>query len=201
MRELCSSAENSPIVLAQPADICMTEDNPNPICPWFAIQVRHQNERQTQRALEFRGWQTLIPVYRARRQWSDRVREIEMPLFGGYVFCRFALADRVRIEDAPGVLRIVKFNGLAAPLDDAEVENIRRMVASKVPLTPWPYLKPGDRVRVERGPLRGLEGTLLRENERSRFVVSVELLQRSIAAEIDPDMVVPVRDDVRGAAA
>ncbi|MEO8097091.1 MAG: UpxY family transcription antiterminator [Acidobacteriota bacterium] len=169
--------------------------------PWFALQVRHQNERQTQRALEFRAWEALVPAYRVTRQWSDRAKEIEMPLFGGYVFCRFGLEDRVRVEDTPGVVRIVKFNGLAAPIEDSEIESIRQMVASKVPLTPWPYLKPGDRVRVERGPLRGLEGTLLRENDRARFVVSVELLQRSVAAEVDPDSVVPIRQVLRGTAA
>jgi transcription antitermination factor NusG len=157
------------------------------------LHVRHQNELRVGGLLNRQGWETLIPVYRSRRQWSDRVKEIELPLFAGYVFCRFALGDRVRVEDTPGVVQIVKFSGLAAPVDEREIGEIRAMLASKVPLQPWPYLKAGDRVRVERGPLRGLEGTLLRGEGGARLVVGVELLQRSVAAEVDPDAVVPVR--------
>jgi len=166
---------------------------------WYALNVRHQHERQTERVLQSQGWETLVPSYRSRRQWSDRVKEIELPLFSGSVFCRFSLGDRVRVEDTPGVAQIVKFNGLAAALDDREIDEIRTMLAAKVRLSPWPYLKAGDRVRVERGPLRGLEGTLLRDSGEARLVVSVELLQRSIAAEVDPEMVVPLRVQGKGA--
>jgi transcription antitermination factor NusG len=121
------------------------------------------------------------------------MREIELPLFGGYVFCRFSLSDRRRVEDVPGVAKIVKFNGQASEIEVAEIERLQAMLTAKVCLSPWPYLKAGDRVRVERGPLRGLEGTLLRDGDAARLVVSVEMLQRSIAAEVDPDAVVPIR--------
>lgn len=166
---------------------------------WYALTVRHQHERQTERVLQAQGWETLVPMYRTRRQWSDRVKEIELPLFSGYVFCRFPLGDRARVEDMPGVAQIVKFSGLAAALSDREIEEIRKMAASGVKLSPWPFLRAGDRVRVERGPLRGLEGTLLRDGAEARLVVSVEMLQRSIAAEVDPEMVVPLRALGRGA--
>jgi transcription antitermination factor NusG len=139
------------------------------------------------------GWETLAPMYRAQRQWSDRVKDVEVPLFSGYVFCRFALDERMRVEDTPGVVQIVKFNGIAAAIEDAEIAAVAAMKASKARLSPWPYLKTGDRVRVERGPLRGLEGTLLRTGAEARLVVNVELLQRSIAAEIDADAVTPLR--------
>jgi len=165
---------------------------------WYAVHVRHRHERQTERVLGSLGWQTLVPVYRSQRQWSDRIKEIEAPLFSGYVFCRFAVEERARVEDTPGVVQVVKFNGQAAALEDGEIEEIRRMVAAKVPLSPWPYLRAGDRVRVERGPLRGLEGTLLRDGGEARLVVSVDLLQRSISAEVDPEMVVPVRALAQG---
>jgi transcription antitermination factor NusG len=165
---------------------------------WYALNVRHQHERQTEGVLRSQGWETLVPVYRSRRQWSDRVKEIELPLFSGYVFCRFPISDRIHVEDTPGVAQIVKFNGLAAALDEREVDEIRTMMSAKVRLSPWPYLKAGDRVRVERGPLRGLEGTLLRDGGEARLVVSVELLQRSIAAEVDPEMVVPLRALAQG---
>jgi transcription antitermination factor NusG len=163
------------------------------------LTVRHQHERQVERLLRVQGWETLLPVYHAQRQWSDRVKQIELPLFSGYVFCRFAMSDRMRIEDTPGVAQIVKFNGLAAPLQDREIAEIEALAASGARLSPWPYLKTGDRVRVEKGPLRGLEGTLLRDAGEARLVVSVELLQRSIAAEVDPSMVVPLRALAKGA--
>lgn len=160
---------------------------------WYALSVRHQHELQTERRLQSQGFETLTPTYRSRRQWSDRVKEIELPLFSGYVFCRFALPHKIRVEDTPGVAQIVKFDGRAAAIEDREMEEIRKMAASGARLSPWPYLKAGDRVRVERGPLRGLEGTLLRAGGEARLVVSVELLQRSIAAEVDPDSVTPLR--------
>ncbi len=166
---------------------------------WYVLTVRHQHEFQTERVLRSQGWETLVPVYRSQRQWSDRVKQIELPLFAGYVFCRFALRDRVRVEDTPGVAQIVKFNGLAAPISDHEIAEIQAITASGARLSPWPYLRAGDRVRVERGPLRGMEGTLLREGADSRLIVTVELLQRSIAAEVDPSMVVPLRAFAKGA--
>jgi transcription antitermination factor NusG len=165
---------------------------------WYALTVRHQHERQTERVLRSQGWETLVPMYRSERQWSDRVKEIELPLFSGYVFCRFGLRDRVRVEDTPGVAQIVKFNGLAAALEDREIAEIQAMVGSGAKLSPWPYLRVGDRVEVVRGPLRGLEGTLLRDGGEARLVVSVEMLQRSIAVEVDPAMVVPLRALGRG---
>jgi transcription antitermination factor NusG len=168
---------------------------------WYALTVRHQHEQQTARVLRLQEWATLVPMYRSRRQWSDRVKEVETPLFSGYVFCRFSSRDRVRVEDTPGVVQVVKFNGLAAALEDREIEEIRALVSAGVRLSPWPYLRAGDRVRVERGPLRGLEGTLLRDGDEARLVVSVEMLQRSIAAEVDSGMVVPLRGFERGTVA
>jgi len=191
MRELCPKSDTG--VDSQPANdnVCMTL--PPTSAKWYALTVRHQHERQTELLLQSQGWETLVPLYKTKRQWSDRVKEIELPLFAGYVFCRFSLADRVRVEDTPGVAQIVKFNGHAAEIEATEIERIQAMLKAKVRLSPWPYLKAGDRVRVERGPLRGLEGTLLRDGDAVRLVVSVDMLQRSVAAEVDPDAVVPLR--------
>lgn len=139
------------------------------------------------------GWETLVPLYRSRRQWSDRVKEIELPLFSGYVLCRFPLTERLRVIDTPGVSGIVEFGGCPAPLAESEMEEIRAVLRARLPLSPWPYLKAGDRVRLERGPLRGVEGQLIRVKDGLRLVVGVELLQRSIAVELDADMVAPQR--------
>ena len=159
---------------------------------WYALTVPYQHERQTEKALQSKGLETLVPVYRSRRQWSDRVKDVEMPLFAGYVLCHFDLSDRIQVLDTPGVAKIVGFGGAPVALEDSEIAAIQRMVGSKLPLAPWPYLKAGDRVRVEHGPMRGLEGTLLRTKDALRLVIGVELLQRSIAVEVDREAVVPI---------
>lgn len=201
MRELCPETGFGRVwagLTSMPRDdIRMTDVGPG--LRWYALHVRYQHERQTERLLRMQGWETLAPMYRSQRQWTDRVKEIEAPLFPGYVFCRFARDQRIRVEDTPGVVQIVRFEGLPAPVEDHEIADIQAMVASRLRLSPWPYLKAGDRVRVDRGPLRGLEGTLLRGADGTRLVVSVELLQRSIAAELDPEMVTPVRAMAAGA--
>ena len=164
------------------------------LCPWYALTVKHQHEVAARSALEFKGFEALAPTYRARRPWSDRVKEIDLPLFAGYVFCRFPFAERMQVIAAPGVAKVVEFGGSPAEISEAEIMAIRAVMDSKLPVHPWPHLKPGDRVRVERGPLRGIEGTLLREErDRLQLVIGIEMLQRSLAVEVEADMVTPVQ--------
>jgi transcription antitermination factor NusG len=164
------------------------------LCPWYALTVKHQHETAVRLALEFKGFEALAPTYRARRRWSDRVKEIDLPLFAGYVFCRFAFTERINVMDAPGVAKVVEFGGTPAEISEAEIAAVRAVMDSKLPVRPWPYLKLGDRVRVERGPLRGVEGTLLREErDRLQLVIGIEMLQRSVAVEMEADMVTPVQ--------
>jgi transcription termination/antitermination protein NusG len=163
------------------------------LCPWYALTVKHQHELAARSALELRGFEALAPTYRARRRWSDRVKEIDVPLFTGYVFCRFAFTERVMVMDVPGIARVVEFGGAPAEVSDTEIAAIRIVMDSKLPVRPWPYLKPGDRVLVQRGPLRGVEGTLLEERNRLQLVIGIEMLQRSLAVEVEADMVTPVQ--------
>ena len=194
-----SLADRSGEIAVKQADVDQAEET-GKLC-WFALGVKHQHERTVERALTGQKWHALAPVYRAKRTWSDRVKEVELPLFAGYVFCRFDYRERVRILNTPGVRRIVGFGSAAVPVEDAEIEAIERMDRSGAAVRPWPYLKPGDRVRVERGPLRGLTGTLIRERDVSRLVIGVEMLQRSVAVEMDPSMVTPIEEKVKVAAA
>ena len=159
---------------------------------WHALSVKHQHERTVEAALKHKGFEAFSPTYRTRRQWSDRTKEIEQPLFAGYVFCRFAYPAKARILNTPAVSRVVEFGGGPAIVPDAEIAAVRAVVAAGQPMRPWPQLKPGDRVRVERGPLRGVEGILLREKDAVELVVSVELLQRSVAVQVDAMAVVPL---------
>ena len=160
---------------------------------WYALTVRHQHELQIERALRAKGLETLVPLYRSRRQWSDRVRELDLPLFAGYVLSRFGLRQRAAVLSTPGVASIVGFGGKPAPLEDVEIAAIEQLLASKLALAPWPYLKAGDRVCVTQGAMRGVEGTLLRTKDGLRLVIGVELLQRSIAVELDRESVIPAK--------
>lgn len=160
---------------------------------WYALSVKHQHERRAEIALGWKGFEALAPTYRARRTWSDRSKNLDLPLFSGYVFCRFDFAERIPVLDTPGIARIVGFGNGPAPVADEEIAAIKMVVASRLPVRPWPHLRPGDRVRIEDGPLRGVEGTLLKEKDSLRLVLGVELLQRSIAVELEPESVVPLR--------
>ena len=161
--------------------------------PWYALAVKHQHENAVVSGLREAGFETLLPIYKSARKWSDRTRQIEAPVFPGYVFAHFPYEDRVRVLRIPAVRSIVSFSGKPAVLAPRELEDIRAAVESKLPLRPWPFLKQGDLVRIERGPLKGLEATLIQEKDSLRLIISVELLQRAVAVEISPDMIVPLR--------
>ena len=118
--------------------------------------------------------------------------DLDTPLFPGYVFARFTPQERVKILRTPGVVAVVGFSGVPAAIPDCELESIRAALASKLTLTAWPYLRTGDRVRIEFGPLRGVEGTLVSEPGGVRLILSVDLLQRSLAVEVEPESIVPV---------
>ncbi len=167
------------------------------LCPWYAVGVKHQHEQAVRSALEFKGFETWVPTYRAHRTWSDRVKALERPLFAGYVFCRFPFSERTKIFDTPGVTRVVAFGGKPAEINESEMIAIRAVIASNLPARPWPHLKAGDRVSIEHGPLRGIEGTVIRDRLKAHcglcFVVGVQLLQRYIAVDLEPEMLAPLR--------
>jgi transcription antitermination factor NusG len=158
---------------------------------WYALAVKPQHERVAARGLENLGMEPFLPLYRARRRWSDRFKDLELPLFGGYVFCHFSPPGRWQALRAPGVVAVVGFGGRPAPVSEAEIAALRRAAASGAPVEPWPFLNCGQPVRVERGPLAGVEGLLVRVKDNWRVVLSVELLQRSVAVEVDRDAVMP----------
>jgi len=142
--------------------------------------------------LQSKGYEDFLPLYRSRRQWSDRTKELEFPLFPGYLFCRFDYSDRLPVLITPGVKSVVTCGKIPAPVACEEVESLRRVVASGAAAEPWPYLSVGQKVQVREGPLAGLEGLLLQVKNSYRIVLSVELLRRSVAVELDRASVAPV---------
>ena len=153
--------------------------------PWFAIQVRAKRESGVAEFLCGRGYEPFLPLSRSRKIWSDRIRVVDAPLFPGYLFCRVNIEDRLPILSAPGVIRIVGYDRSPMPVDESEINAIRAIVTSGLPNEPWPYLRVGDPVQIRSGPLQGLRGILLGVKGAHRIVVSVTLLQRSVAVEID----------------
>ena len=158
---------------------------------WFALTVRPNHEHTADRVLKERGFESYLPVYRIRRRWSDRFKEMESVLFPGYVFCRFAGSDRLRILCSPGVRSIVGTRETLMPVDESQLAAVRMIVSSGSPIVAWPYLRIGQRVVITRGPLASLRGVIVRANNAWRVVVSVDALTCSIAVEVDFDSVLP----------
>jgi transcription antitermination factor NusG len=158
---------------------------------WFALTVGPSHERRAERSLLNQGFDAYLPVYRVRRQWSDRVKNLDTPLFPGYVFCRFAYDDRIRVLNAPGVRSVVTTGRDPAPVDEEELSAVRSLLASGRPLLPWPYLRIGQKVIIRDGQFASLRGVIVRAKDSWRVVVSVEALNCSVSIEVDADLVAP----------
>jgi len=152
---------------------------------WFAVQVWSGHEHLSARHLSQRGYEVFLPSYRERRRWSDRIKVVEQALFSGYVFCRLVPEIFGKIITARGVIRIVGDGTGPLAIPTHEIEAIQRIVAARLTTEPWDVPQVGQRVRIEFGPLRGVEGVVLMVKNQQRLVVSVSLLQRAVAVEID----------------
>jgi len=160
--------------------------------PWFAVHVRAQREKHVATLLGNKGYTHFLPLYLERRKWSDRFQEVELALFPGYLFCQFDPEHRLPILTTPGVWSIAGSGRTPIPVAGSEVEAIQAIVRSGLGTLPWPFLQAGDVVRLAEGPLAGLEGLLVEVKKEQRLVVSVTLLQRSVAVEIDRNWVRPI---------
>lgn len=156
---------------------------------WYALQVKAKFERVVATVLQGKNLEIYLPTYTKRRTWSDRVKEVESPLFPGYVFCRFNVNDRLPVLTTSGVVRVVGIGRTPAEIAEEEIGAVRRIVGSGLPAMPWPFPRVGQRVVIRRGPLEGTEGMLVAVRNRYRLVVSISLLQRSISAEVDAEWV------------
>jgi len=160
---------------------------------WYAVRVRSNYEANVSTVLENKGVERFLPTYRARRRWSDRIKTLDLPLFPGYVFCHIPLEERNLVLTTGGVVDIVSVGRVPAPIEETEIEAIRTVVNSRAPAEPWPFLKIGQTVKINGGSLAGVEGILIRVKHAWRLVLSVTLLERSVAVEIDAAYVSPSR--------
>lgn len=152
---------------------------------WFALTVKPRHEKMTAEHLRLRELEGFLPVHPVPRAWSDRTQTVKLPLFPGYVFCRFSYTRRLHVLNTPGVRSIVGFGCSDVPVEDASIEALQLLVASGRPMEPQSRLLVGQNVRISEGPLEGVRGTLVRERGAWRVVVNVELLNRSVAVEVD----------------
>jgi transcription antitermination factor NusG len=159
--------------------------------PWYAIRVRSNYEHIVATALKGKGHTVYLPLYRKRVRTSAKY--ISLPLMPGYVLSRIDLSRRLPILTTPGVVGIISFGNTFVPVAEREIEAVQRVERSGIASIPWPYLREGDRVRVTEGALEGVEGVLVRSKTECRVVVSIELLQRSAAVEIDRRSVEPAQ--------
>jgi transcription antitermination factor NusG len=178
---------------AKSNELSSGDGDPERQFPWFALQVRTRQELGVAEFLKGRGYKPFLPLCESRKVWSDRIKISDVPLFPGYLFCRVNIQDRLPILTAPGVIRIVGYNRLPIPVDEAEISAIQAIVSSGLPKQPWPFLKIGERVQITSGPLRGLDGILVDVRGGHHLVISVSLLQRSVAVKIDSAFVKPLK--------
>jgi transcription antitermination factor NusG len=156
---------------------------------WFALAVKPRFDKAVARALDAKGFETFLPLYRRRHNYGARSKDFELPLFPGYVFCRFNALTRLPIVTTPGVTHILGAGNRPAPLSETEIASLQIAIKAQLPLQPFPFLQIGQRVRIEEGVLAGVVGIIVSVKRSVNLVLSVTLLQRSVLLEISRDQV------------
>jgi transcription antitermination factor NusG len=159
---------------------------------WYAIQTRSRHEKVVRDQLAAKSITQLLPLWRKRSIWKDRVKLIEVPLFSGYLFGYFALQDRIAVLETIGVARIVGINGKPVPIPEEQMAAVRTLMEHRLPCSPYPYLVEGMRVRIKCGLLAGAEGILIARKQKHRLVISLDLIQQAVAIDVDSAEVEPL---------
>jgi transcription antitermination factor NusG len=173
-----------------PLTIANAETVDRPV--WWALYTRHQHEKAVAEMLLCKGLEVFLPLHESMRRWKDRQKLLSLPLFPGYVFVQGNLSRRLQVLTTPGVHMILSRGEQIAVVPDDEILAIRRAVEGSYRIEPHPFLKCGERVRVTRGSLEGVEGILVRKKNLYRLVLSVDMLERSVGVEVDASDVEPV---------
>lgn len=153
---------------------------------WYAIQVRPRSEVFAAKALRGKGFAPFVPLYKSRRTWSDRKVDLELPLFPGYIFCRFDPKTRLPIMTTPNVIRIVGTGKMPLPIEASEIEAVQQIVQCGYKAEPHPFITVGTRLIIEKGPLAGLEG-IVKGHKNRQLILSIGMVQQSICVDLDKD--------------
>ncbi len=161
---------------------------------WYAIRTRSRHEKMVSEQLQQQGIENFLPLMKRSHKWTDRVKEVEVPLFSGYAFVRMSLTspERLRVLKTYGVAGFVGFNNAATAIPENQIQDVRTLLANGVPFQEHPYLRAGQRVRIRGGSLDGMEGILSVQNEDRSLIISVESIQRSLSIRIQGYSVEPV---------
>lgn len=161
---------------------------------WYAIRTRSRHEKVVSEQLELQGIENFLPLIKSTRKWTDRVKEVELPLFSGYTFVRMVSSsrERLRVLKTQGVAGFVGINNQGEPIPDSQIQDVRTLLTNDVPFREHPYLRVGQRVRIRGGSLDGVEGILSLQNEDQSLVISLEPIQRSLSIRIQGYAVEPV---------
>ena len=159
---------------------------------WFALSVVPRKEKAAAQSLRAKGYEDFLPLYKVRKRWSDRVKEVDNPLFPGYVFARFDPLLRLPILKIPSVMSVVCVGREPEPIPAIEIDSLRRVCEAGLDTIPYPFLRAGAKLRINEGPLAGVEGILLEARE-TQLILSVTLLQRSVAVTVDSEWIAPTR--------
>jgi transcription antitermination factor NusG len=154
---------------------------------WYAVYTSANHEKRVAEQLGVREVEHFLPTYSSVRRWKDRSVNLKLPLFPGYLFVQLALRDRLCVLQVPGVVRLVGFNGLPCALQEEDIQAIQKCLDNGCHLEPHPYLITGCRVRIVRGPLKGLAGILVRKKGLYRVVLTLDLIARSAAVEVSAE--------------
>ena len=159
---------------------------------WYAIQTRSRHEKMVRDQLAAKSITHLLPLWRKRSIWKDRVKFVDVPLFSGYLFGYFALQDKVAVLETVGVARLVGINGKAMTIPEEQIAAVRTMMEHRLPCSPHPYLVEGMRVRIKCGLLAGAEGILIEKRQRHRLVISMDIIHQAVAVDVDSAEVEPL---------
>jgi transcription antitermination factor NusG len=170
-------------MLSYPSQTATSDGDGDP--DWYALYIRHHHEKSVARALTAKGFTVFLPLYSAPREWKDRFKVVSLPLFSCYVFIQGGLERHLDVVSTAGIHGFVCCAGIPAIIPKKEIAGIRQVVERTIKIEPHPFIKCGDRVRVKAGPLEGIEGILVRKKNFSRLVLTVELLGKSAAVEVD----------------
>lgn len=154
---------------------------------WYAVHTQSRHEKKVAAELAERSINAFVPTIREVRKWSDRRKVIDVPMFSCYVFVRVSHWQQAysRVLHTPGVFRWVSSQREPTPIPECQIDAVRSMMSNGVPISPYPFLNVGQRVRIRGGCLHGVEGILVEQDRNRKLVVSVELIQQSVAVSVE----------------
>lgn len=163
---------------------------------WYAVYTYPRHEKSVMEHFESKSLEAFLPTFTAESRWKDRRVRLQTPVFPGYVFARINACHRNKILSSPGVIRMLCFNGMPAPIDDVEIESIKLCMERGLVFEPCSFLEVGDRVRVKSGVLEGLEGYISRRKNDRRLIVPITLIHQSVTIEVDVQLLELVNAEV-----